>query len=557
MIDYLSLRELLTRHGRVSFRKISQFAISCESLEQFEKFYDTGSLLGTIAYDIPTGKPQRKRVNSDALYLFPLIKRKGRIGSVTRLSIGSAPDCDLMVPDSTIAPVHAQIYLRCGEFFISPAPSASIEIEGRIVKDGEVPLYDNNEIGLGRYIFTFISPRGLYVRLLPDEKISSQIKGITASENAQDSDEDNRPSSQEVSSASPSDEDAVPKFALYNVRAKSLFSEEERALALSYIQKLSVFAGFTPYQLKRLVAFESFIQHFKNRETIIREGDVGEHFYILLEGHVEAKRFSSHKPLWRFSPGELFGEASFFEGSRRSASIVSRGPSVVLTFNRTILDFLGVEIRERLKMLIITQMIARLNKHNKELMRYNASAYYPGEGGVWRGPVLTLLPKGPNRDHILTDQQMLRIIGRQDFFSVFNEYEKRRLSMQKQTTQYFPAQTMIIQQGATCTDLYIVLRGKVAVVFQADDEPPVILAYLSEGDLFGESAFLTNDPRTSSVVAEEESIVLRIDQHFMEQVGPEVREKFRDVIIQRLLKRTAFLNRELARYRLSFMISST
>ncbi|WP_130472481.1 cyclic nucleotide-binding domain-containing protein, partial [Candidatus Magnetaquicoccus inordinatus] len=61
---------------------------------------------------------------------------------------------------------------------------------------------------------------------------------------------------------------------------------------------------------------------------------------------------------------------------------------------------------------------------------------------------------------------------------------------------------------------------------------------LGTGEFFGEMAFLTNEPRQTSVVAIDDSVVaLQVDQDLMKRLSAEIREKVKDQIITKLIER--------------------
>ncbi len=60
---------------------------------------------------------------------------------------------------------------------------------------------------------------------------------------------------------------------------------------------------------------------------------------------------------------------------------------------------------------------------------------------------------------------------------------------------------IIISQGASTDDVYLVVEGRVQVVIYSANGREVIMSELSEGCLFGEMAVLDERPRSASVIA--------------------------------------------------------
>lgn len=74
----------------------------------------------------------------------------------------------------------------------------------------------------------------------------------------------------------------------------------------------------------------------------------------------------------------------------------------------------------------------------------------------------------------------------------------------------FDRDQIILQQNEPGDALYILLAGRVKVVLYGEDGREVILSVLRDGDFFGEMALIDGGPRSASVVAVEESRLIRI-----------------------------------------------
>ena len=62
----------------------------------------------------------------------------------------------------------------------------------------------------------------------------------------------------------------------------------------------------------------------KAGQTLIREGQPTEAFYIIESGHVQVTR--GGKPAARLGPGEFFGEIGMLDGGPATATVVTDGP---------------------------------------------------------------------------------------------------------------------------------------------------------------------------------------------------------------------------------------
>ena len=71
-------------------------------------------------------------------------------------------------------------------------------------------------------------------------------------------------------------------------------------------------------------AIEAAVRRYAG-SAIIKEGDVGDKFYILESGEAEAFKRGEEKPLKTYGKGDYFGELALLEDKPRAASVVSKG----------------------------------------------------------------------------------------------------------------------------------------------------------------------------------------------------------------------------------------
>jgi CRP/FNR family cyclic AMP-dependent transcriptional regulator len=64
----------------------------------------------------------------------------------------------------------------------------------------------------------------------------------------------------------------------------------------------------------------------------------------------------------------------------------------------------------------------------------------------------------------------------------------------------YPPKTVIINAGDVSNDLYYIIKGSVSVVIEDENGREIVLAYLNEGDFFGEIAMFDEDRRRSAWV---------------------------------------------------------
>jgi CRP/FNR family cyclic AMP-dependent transcriptional regulator len=96
-----------------------------------------------------------------------------------------------------------------------------------------------------------------------------------------------------------------------------------------------------------------------------------------------------------------------------------------------------------------------------------------------------------------------------------------------------PPGMKIFVQGAPATYLYIVVAGEVLVEFKPYDSPPIVIARVKPGGMFGWSAALGNRDYTSGAVSTTYTQVLRVQGDDLRNAC-EKRQDLSDIILRRL-----------------------
>jgi CRP-like cAMP-binding protein len=136
-------------------------------------------------------------------------------------------------------------------------------------------------------------------------------------------------------------------------------AERERALAGA-----PLFAGLSKRHL-RDVARISGVAHYPDGATVVREGEPGTIFYVILAGAVKVVR--KGRTIGRLGAGNFFGEMSLLDGGPRTASVITEAPARLLTLART--DLRSV-LREdgRLALRILETMAGRVRQLERPLV---------------------------------------------------------------------------------------------------------------------------------------------------------------------------------------------
>jgi len=78
-------------------------------------------------------------------------------------------------------------------------------------------------------------------------------------------------------------------------------------------------------------------KRFTQGDPVLREGEAGTSFFLILEGRVEVRKgigLDKHKKLVELGTLDVFGEVCFLGVESRSASVVALEPTHVLEFSR-------------------------------------------------------------------------------------------------------------------------------------------------------------------------------------------------------------------------------
>ena len=98
------------------------------------------------------------------------------------------------------------------------------------------------------------------------------------------------------------------------------------------LAQVPLFAGMPPRFLKRL-GDKMDEQRFMEGATIVRQGEPGDTFYVLVEGEAKVKD-ANGRTLSRLIPGDFFGEISLMDGGPRTATVVAETNLTALALSR-------------------------------------------------------------------------------------------------------------------------------------------------------------------------------------------------------------------------------
>lgn len=100
---------------------------------------------------------------------------------------------------------------------------------------------------------------------------------------------------------------------------------------LDTLAEVPLFEGLSKRHLRRIAKLAR-IRRFAPGSVMVRAGDTGRSFYVLLDGSAKVKR-TGRRSL-RIGVGGFFGEMALIDDSPRSADVVAEGDVLALTIDR-------------------------------------------------------------------------------------------------------------------------------------------------------------------------------------------------------------------------------
>jgi len=104
------------------------------------------------------------------------------------------------------------------------------------------------------------------------------------------------------------------------------------ARARDALAQVPLFNG-VPSRFVKHLADKMDEQRFMEGATIVREGEPGDAFYVIVEGEAKVKDRNG-RTLSRLIPGDFFGEISLMDGGPRTATVVAETKLTALALSR-------------------------------------------------------------------------------------------------------------------------------------------------------------------------------------------------------------------------------
>ena len=129
------------------------------------------------------------------------------------------------------------------------------------------------------------------------------------------------------------------------------------------LERVPIFSVLSDRQLRTL-AKDALERTYAEGATVVKQGDKGVGFFLILEGRVEVRR--KGRRLASLGTGDFFGEMALFDNEPRSADVVASQATRVLVLSKW--EFWGFAMGQpRMLRAMLEEMARRLGATNRAL----------------------------------------------------------------------------------------------------------------------------------------------------------------------------------------------
>ncbi len=125
------------------------------------------------------------------------------------------------------------------------------------------------------------------------------------------------------------------------------------------LRQLSFFHDFSHAEIWEVLKASDW-HTYKDGDEIVREGEMDDRFYIIVDGQVRVQR--GNLVLGKLRTGDCFGETSYVSNARRTASIVAHKQVTLLRVSSTLLEQVSTACQLRFNKEFLRALIHRLQR---------------------------------------------------------------------------------------------------------------------------------------------------------------------------------------------------
>src|SRR5277367_4208398 len=151
--------------------------------------------------------------------------------------------------------------------------------------------------------------------------------------------------------------DVAAELTRVHQKLRAQYNRIDQQEQFSLLRKLKFFHEFSHGEIWEVLRASSW-QDYADSEEIVKEGEMDDRFYIIVQGRVSVQRLG--RALGYLETGDCFGETSYVRGAKRTATINSAGPVTVMKVSSTLLEQVSAECQLRFNQVFLRSMIGRL-----------------------------------------------------------------------------------------------------------------------------------------------------------------------------------------------------
>jgi CRP-like cAMP-binding protein len=139
------------------------------------------------------------------------------------------------------------------------------------------------------------------------------------------------------------------------LRAES--NKIDRHEQFAMLRRLKFFHEFSHAEIWEVLRASQW-QDYVAGEEIVKEGEIDDRFYVIVDGGVAVERLG--REIGRLDAGDCFGETSFVRGAKRQATIKALGEVTVMKVSSTLLEQVSASCQLRFNKVFLRSLIGRL-----------------------------------------------------------------------------------------------------------------------------------------------------------------------------------------------------
>lgn len=308
-----------------------------------------------------------------------------------------------------------------------------------------------------------------------------------------------------VSAASNNNVQTRPKGLSQDEISLKIVEENPSPFQLAHsLAQIPILANLTDAQRGELSAVLKE-RAFPDGSTIIKEGEIGQEFFLIKEGDAIVSKFKSDRKeefqLAQLRKGDYFGEKALQSNEPRGATVRAKGRCTCLVLERD----------QFIKLFGAT--------FNIQFAKRQAIS---AESGMHA--LAYVVPANAVREKSNAIREMTyKALKANVIFGHIDDEQHRRIVDEMWQRKVAAGET-VIRQGEPGDNFYVVEKGEFEIFVEKNNKKPRKVAVISSGSSFGELALMYNAPRAATVTASADSILWAVDRFSFRKILANVSE---------------------------------